>query len=336
MFSLNSVTNFKVQTVLNKKIASTLYLIPCLVKTCFLGAVNLCAMTAISFSIIEAVDSIESKNESFAYITKNVKYKTSAKKQISKKTIDNEQDLYKLGLEYCNKGIYRKAIKCFNDYYLKKPLSDEGFLAMIMEAYCLYQQNKFLASINAIDDILLIRSDKESDANFVYAKYLKILAYIQTYLSPAHSLQSMLDAKKQCLEFLKNHKTSRYSKQIKETFIPIIEKRIVAKDMYVGIHYLNNQNAPGAANRFLSVLNNNVNKYTAEALYGLMRAYCSLGLYDDAIDRFKKYANLIVYKSDKEKNFWNKKYSHVCNKYLNENDVQCVEKQLKKLPVQAQ
>lgn len=334
MFSLNSVKNFKVQIVLNNKIASTLYPIHLFVKKCFLGAVNFFAITAISFSIIEAADFIEIKNEPFSYITKNIKHKTKAKKQISKKTIDNEQDLYKLGLEYCNKGIYRKAIKRFNDFYLKKPLSDEGFLAMIMEAYCLYQQNKFLASIKAVDDILLIRSDKESDANFVYAKYLKILAYIQTYLSSAHSLQSMLDAKEQCLEFLKNHKTSQYSKQIKETFIPIIEKRIAAKDIYVGMHYLNNQNAAGAANRFLSVLNNNVNKYKAEALYGLMQAYCSLGLYDDAVDRFKKYENLIVYKSDKEKNLWNKKYRAVCNKYLNKNDVHCLKKQLKKHPMQ--
>lgn len=277
----------------------------------------LCAFS-ISFSLSAADTNFVEKITSVHALKKDKGVKSSAKKakaSYKSKKNYNPQELYQLGLGYCDKGSYSKGIRYFRDCYLKSPLSEEGFLSMVMEIYALYQQNRFVAAISAADDVLLIRSDKEEDPNFIYTKYLKILSYIQSYLSPSHSLDSTLSGKQQCIDFLKEHKISKYSKQIKEEFLPLLEKRILAKDMYVGMHYLHNQNTVGAANRFLVVLNAKNNEYKPEALYRLMQCYYALGLPGDAQDRFKKYEN-IINKKGKESDNWLKKCHILQNKHL--------------------
>lgn len=308
--------NFFKHSILGSS-SSILRLRNLLKKQFILALVKILCAFGISFSLLVA-DTALTTNTGPVHVKKDAIAQNKPKKAnalAKAKKIYNAKELYNLGLEYSNKSKYSKSIRYFRDCYLKSPLSEEGFLAMVMEVYVLYQQNRFVAAISAADDVLLIRSDKEEDPNFIYTKYLKILAYIQYYLSPAHPLDSTLDGKQQCIDFLKEHATSKYSKPIKEEFLPLLEKRILAKEMYVGMHYLRNNNAVGGANRFLAVLNAKDNEYKPEALYRLMQCYYSLGLPSEAQDRFKKYERIINEKA-KESDNWLKKCQILQNKHL--------------------
>lgn len=225
--------------------------------------------------------------------------------------------LYDLGLKNCLNGRHSSAIRNFTEAYCDDPLSDIGFYSMVMEAYCLYKQGKYFSAFNACSDIEDMRSDKYADDNFVYIKFLKILCNVESYVCPSRCIDSTVQAMQQCKIFLEENSSTKYADYIKKDCLPILERRILAKEMYVGRHYLTNNNFPGALGRFLLVLGNKEdNLFRPEAYFRVLESYASLGLNNEVIDRFEKYRKDIISVSGEE-NEWYKKACLLVNKMKN-------------------
>ena len=98
-------------------------------------------------------------------------------------------------------------------------------------------------------------------------------------------------------ELINYFPNSKYARDSQQKII-LLNENIAAKDMNVGLFYLNQKKYLAASKRYQKVIEDySESKYTPEALHRLVEIYYSLGMIEDA----KKTASVLGYNYPKSK-----------------------------------
>ena len=219
----------------------------------------------------------------------------SCSKKIDKKTVIKEKNLetqmievYKQGIEECERGDVIFAGRKFSEAELLFPQSIWAPRAVLMSAYGYFSQGYYSYAINDLERFLIkYKNHPQTD----YAYYLMALCHYDQIIDEKKDLKEILLAKKYFEIVINNYPNTDYAKDSKYK-LDYITEVMASKEMYLARYYLEREKWIPAIKRFQKVISDyDTTIFVEEALYRLVELNYKIGLENEA----EKYALLLGY-----------------------------------------
>ena len=222
------------------------------------------------------------------------------------KSLDGQVlEAYTEGLESLRGGDVLYAAQKFNEAEMLFPQSEWAPKSSLMAAYSYYSQDYLDDAIAELERFLKVYPlSKNTD----YALYLLATSHYEQIVDEKKDLQSILSAKKNYNEVVKNFPNTEYALD-SEFKLDLINNILASKEMYIGRYYFDKKKWISAINRFRTVIDEyDTTIYVEEALHRLVEVHYIIGLNKEA----EKYAQILGYNYKSSK--WYEKSYAVFNK----------------------
>ncbi|MBP9752272.1 MAG: outer membrane protein assembly factor BamD [Proteobacteria bacterium] len=196
--------------------------------------------------------------------------------------------IYKQANKELTNKDFKKAAKIFSEIERNHPYSDYAINGQLLSAYSLYRAGSFEEASEAFNVFIQLHP---GHSEVPYALYMRgICAYeqiplIQRDQTIADESVSFFD------ELIQRYPGTEHAKDAKEKSI-LVKDHMAAKEMDVGIYYMNIYSYVSAINRFKTVIDDYPeSRQVEEAYYRLVEAYKALGVRSQAkfyLEKLKK------------------------------------------------
>ena len=167
------------------------------------------------------------------------------------KSLDGQVlEAYTEGLESLRGGDVLYAAQKFNEAEMLFPQSEWAPKSSLMAAYSYYSQDYLDDAIAELERFLKVYPlSKNTD----YALYLLATSHYEQIVDEKKDLQSILSAKKNYNEVVKNFPNTEYALD-SEFKLDLINNILASKEMYIGRYYFDKKKWISAINRFRTVI----------------------------------------------------------------------------------
>jgi outer membrane protein assembly factor BamD len=189
------------------------------------------------------------------------------------------ETLYNNAMDQLLSGNYKDAAKSFDDVEQQHPYSVWATKAQIMNAYALYENRDYDASIVSADRFIQLHPGHRDVA---YAYYLKALDYYIQITDVERDQKVTQQAYDALAEVVRRFPETSYARDAKFK-MDLCRDHLAGKEMQIGRWYEGQGQYLAAINRFQSVVNDyQTTTHIPEALERLVECYYALGLNDEA------------------------------------------------------
>jgi outer membrane protein assembly factor BamD len=172
-----------------------------------------------------------------------------------------------------------KAAELFGEIERLYPYSEWAKRGLIMQAFAFHKDKKYDESRAAASRFV---DFYPADEDVAYAHYLFGLSYYDQIDDVGRDQGVTRKALQAFRVLFEQYPESEYAEPAKLKF-DLAFDHLASKEMEVGRYYLKDSHFSSAINRFRLVVEDfQATSHTAEALYRLVEAYLSLGLFDEA------------------------------------------------------
>jgi outer membrane protein assembly factor BamD len=197
---------------------------------------------------------------------------------------------------------YKKAAKTFAEIERNHPYSDCAIKGQLLSAYAFYQANLYEEATEAFGVFIQLHPGHEK---VPYALYMRGICGYEQIPIVARDQESALEGLAFFNDLIERFPNTKYAEDAKIK-CDLIKDHLAAKEMEIGIYYMNVYSYISAINRFKHVVDEyKTSRQVVEAYYRLVEAYKALGILDQA----KVYENILSEKYPDNK--WTKKAQHL-------------------------
>ncbi|MBV9522457.1 MAG: outer membrane protein assembly factor BamD [Alphaproteobacteria bacterium] len=189
------------------------------------------------------------------------------------------EELYNAAMDKFSDADFRGAATAFDEVDRQHPYSVWATKAQIMDAYALYQAQKYDEAVVALDRFIQLHPGNRDAA---YAYYLKALCYYVQIVDVGRDQKVTGQALKALDEVIRRFPESRYARDARLK-LDLTRDHLAGKEMEIGRYYENQGQYLAAINRFRRVVDNyQTTTHVPEALHRLTECYLTLGIVDEA------------------------------------------------------
>ncbi len=198
------------------------------------------------------------------------------------------ETIYNTAMDQLLAGKYKDAAKTFDDVEQQHPYSVWATKAQLMNAYALYENRDYDASIVSADRFIQLHPGHRDVA---YAYYLKALDYYIQITDVERDQKVTQQAYDALAEVVRRFPESSYARDAKFK-MDLCRDHLAGKEMQIGRWYEGQGQYLAAINRFQTVVNDyQTTTHIPEALARLVECYYALGLNEEA----KRTASVLGY-----------------------------------------
>lgn len=198
------------------------------------------------------------------------------------------ETIYNTAMDQLLAGNYKEAAASFDAVEQQHPYSVWATKAQLMNAYALYENKDYDASIVSADRFIQLHPGSRDVA---YAYYLKALDYYIQITDVERDQKATREALDALSEVVRRFPNTRYARDAKFK-IDLCRDHLAGKEMEIGRFYEDRGEYLAAINRFETVVNKyQTTTHVPEALARLVECYYALGLTDEA----KRTASVLGY-----------------------------------------
>ncbi|MGE5505208.1 MAG: outer membrane protein assembly factor BamD [Actinomycetota bacterium] len=189
------------------------------------------------------------------------------------------EDLYNEAMDLLDKNEYYRGAKAFEEVERQHPYSVWATKAQLMNAYALYERNKYDEAIISLDRFIQLHPGHKDVA---YAYYLKGLCFYEQITDVGRDQKVTEQALKNLQEVVDRFPSSPYARDAKLK-VDLTRDHLAGKEMNIGRWYQRQQQYLAAVNRFKVVVDQfQTTTHVPEALHRMVEVYMALGLTDEA------------------------------------------------------
>ena len=189
------------------------------------------------------------------------------------------EELYNEAMDLVDAGEYYPAAKSFDEVERQHPYSVWATKAQLMNAYVLYERNKYADSLVALDRFIQLHPGNK-DAPYAY--YLKGLCYYEQITDVARDQKMTEMALKSLQEVVDRYPASSYARDAKLK-VDLARDHLAGKEMAIARYYQQHDQWLAALNRYKVVIEQyQTTSHVPEALHRMVEIYLTLGLEDEA------------------------------------------------------
>ncbi|KAF0222573.1 MAG: hypothetical protein FD176_2540 [Rhodospirillaceae bacterium] len=189
------------------------------------------------------------------------------------------EELYNEAMDLVEQGEYYKAAQAFDEVDRQHPYSVWATKAQLMNAYVLYERNKYPDALVALDRFIQLHPGNK-DAPYAY--YLKGLCYYEQITDVARDQKMTEMALKSLQEVVDRYPASSYARDAKLK-VDLTRDHLAGKEMNIARYYQNRDQWLAALNRYKIVVEQyQTTSHVPEALHRMVEIYLTLGLTDEA------------------------------------------------------
>ncbi|MGZ8362567.1 MAG: outer membrane protein assembly factor BamD [Caulobacteraceae bacterium] len=187
--------------------------------------------------------------------------------------------LYQAGTERLDAKNWPGAVLYLKEVERQHPYSEWSRRAILMQAYAHYQANAY---DEAIGDTERFISLYPANPSTPYAYYLKALCYFERIVDVGRDQSAAGQALAALREVVQRFPQTEYAADARLK-IDMVNDQLAGKEMTIGRWYLTNGQPLAAIGRFKAVIDRyQTTSHTPEALYRLVEADLTVGLFDEA------------------------------------------------------
>ena len=187
--------------------------------------------------------------------------------------------LYSTGADRLDRGLWNQAVDYFEEVERQHPYSEWSRRAILMTAYAHYQSNNYAEAIGDADRFLSLYPGNPAA---VYAYYLKAICYFEQIVDVGRDQASTGQALSALSDVVQRYPHSEYAQDARLK-IDMVNDQLAGKEMSIGRWYLRQGDTLAAVGRFRTVVERyQTTSHAPEALYRLVEAYMTLGLFEEA------------------------------------------------------
>jgi outer membrane protein assembly factor BamD len=187
--------------------------------------------------------------------------------------------LYAAGAAKLDHHLWSEGVTYFKEVERQHPYSEWSRRAIMMQAYAHYEANQY---DDAIADANRFIELYPGNASTAYAYYLKAECYFEQILDVGRDQAATEQALAAMREVNRRYPKTEYALDARLK-IDMINDQLAGKEMSIGRWYLRQGDDLAAINRFRLVVDRfQTTSDAPEALYRMVEAYLTLGLYDEA------------------------------------------------------
>jgi len=185
------------------------------------------------------------------------------------------EQIYADGWRAINAGNWELCSAQFNEVDRQHPYSVWARRAMLISAFCSYQNNDYTQAIATADQYISLHPGSREVA---YAFYLKAISLYEQIVDVGRDQSNTEGALVALQDVVQRFPDTEYARDA-TLKIDLTNDHLAGKEMAVGRYYLSRGDYIGAINRFRTVVEQyQTTPQIAEALERLTEAYYSLGL----------------------------------------------------------
>lgn len=189
------------------------------------------------------------------------------------------EDMFNEGMGYLKQGAPFDAARLFEEVDRQHPYSVWATKAQLMQAYSLYEMNKYDEAVAALDRFLGLHPGSRDAA---YAYYLKALCYYERIADVRRDQDLTNRAAEALQEVIRRFPDSAYARDARLK-IDLTRDNMAGKEMEVGRYYQKRGQYLAAINRYRRVVEGyQTTSHIAEALHRLTECYLALGVVEEA------------------------------------------------------
>ena len=189
------------------------------------------------------------------------------------------EQIYADAWKAINKRDWTAAAKQFDEVDRQWPYSIWARRAMLMSAFCSYQDNKYDDAVGTADQYISLHPGSQDVA---YAFYLKAIALYEQIVDVGRDQSKTQGALVALQDVVQRFPETEYARDA-TLKIDLTMDHLAGKEMEVGRYYLTRGDYIGAINRFRVVVTQyQTTPQIAEALERLTEAYYSIGVDKEA------------------------------------------------------
>jgi len=187
--------------------------------------------------------------------------------------------LYATGADRLDKHLWNQAVEYFGEVERQHPYSEWSRRAILMTAYAHYQADNYAEAIGDADRFISLYPGNPAAA---YAHYLKAICYFEQIVDVGRDQAATGQALDNLRDVVQRYPNSEYARDARLK-IDMVNDQLAGKEMTIGRYYLRQGDTLAAVNRFKTVIDRyQTTTHTPEALYRLVEANLTMGLYDEA------------------------------------------------------
>jgi outer membrane protein assembly factor BamD len=189
------------------------------------------------------------------------------------------EKLYSDALEQLDRANWQQCALGFDEVERQHPYSAWARRAILMSAYCYYQENKYTEAITAADRFITLHpGNKEAP----YAYYLKAVSLYEQIVDVGRDQRRTEQAMGALTELIRRFPQTDYARDARLK-LDLTRDHLAGKEMAIGRYYLRSGEYVAAINRFRTVIEKyQTTSHVPEALHRLVECYLSLGVKKEA------------------------------------------------------
>jgi len=198
------------------------------------------------------------------------------KSEYAERSVD---DLYNSAMDKISDADYKGASKEFDEVDRQHPYSVWATKAQLMDAYSLYESQKYPEAVVAADRFIQLHPGNRDVA---YAYYLKALCYYIQITDIGRDQKVTQDALNALDEVVRRFPDSKYARDARLK-LDLTRDHLAGKEMEIGRYYERHGEYLAAIKRFRRVVDNyQTTTHVPEALHRLTESYLALGVVEEA------------------------------------------------------
>ena len=196
--------------------------------------------------------------------------------------------LYNNGVDALQQNRLVSAVDQFNSVEQNYPYSPWAVNAQLMQAYALYQQNKYTDALGVLDRFIQLHP---AHRDIAYAYYLRALSYYEQIADVQRDQKGTEQAMNALQEVINRFPETAYARDARLK-IDLCRDPLAGHEMQIGRWYQEQNLYEAAVGRFQRVVDDyQTTNHVPEALHRLTEVYLKLGLKDQA----KRTASVLGY-----------------------------------------
>jgi outer membrane protein assembly factor BamD len=187
--------------------------------------------------------------------------------------------LYNAAVDKMEKESWTEAGKIFDEVERQHPYSVWATKAQLMQAYVMYQANKYDEAISAADRFISLHPGNRDAA---YAYYIKAISYYEQIVDVGRDQKNTENALKALQDVVTRFPDSKYSRDSRLK-IDLTRDHLAGKQMEIGRYYERQGLYVAAINRYKVIVKDYpTTTHAPEALARLTECYTAVGLPEEA------------------------------------------------------
>ena len=187
--------------------------------------------------------------------------------------------LYATGADYMDRRLWNQAVEYFQEVERQHPYSEWSRRSILMQAFAHYEGNNYPEAISDADRFIQLYPGNPAAA---YAHYLKAVCYFEQIVDVGRDQAATGQALDNLREVTTRYPHTEYALDARLK-IDMVNDQLAGKEMTIGRYYLRQGDTLAAVNRFRAVVDRyQTTTHAPEALYRLVEAYLTMGLYEEA------------------------------------------------------